>query len=498
MLRKNSIPFFIIAIGSILRILWIGKNDLWYDEVFTIILSKKAPFIWNPSLYFLLMKFWIQLFGVSELSLRLPSALFSIGTLISFYILAKTLFGKEHAYLSLFLLAFSPFHLWYAQEARNYSMSLFLGTVSTYFFVLWLKQNSRKYLALYILFVTLSIYTNYFGIILYISQIAFVIFFLKNRKLQGDIFLALPIILFIPWLPIFLRKLFFIKHGFWIPKPTLKSLGVTLENFVLGYNGTKILYAVVDLLLLIVFISIGIDVIRKKNQEENLCLCSVLTFLPLVISYLISKSFVSIYLDRGFLIFTPYFYILIEQGIKRLRYKWIKIFIMSSFIFTIASADIIYFQNKIYLPNDPYHHIGTYIKKPFKPLVKFLKKNLTQSDILVITHQSIFPPLKFYWKYGDKKVTFPFAYYVYDPNIKNTNWQRPYRKSKIFIPKNKLLNIIEKKKVKRIFLLGCDWPRSGNLDENSKSIKKLLDENLKLLDILDFEGIRLFVYATGI
>ncbi|MCX5698169.1 MAG: hypothetical protein NTX01_00500 [Candidatus Omnitrophica bacterium] len=66
----------IIAFG--LRLYRLGACDFWYDEVFSVLISKSFLHNWNPPVYFGILHYWIKLFGVSEFALRFPSLMFSV------------------------------------------------------------------------------------------------------------------------------------------------------------------------------------------------------------------------------------------------------------------------------------------------------------------------------------------------------------------------------------------------------------------------------------
>ena len=201
--KKNNHIFLLLAcLGIGLRLLFLGKNDLWSDEAFNAYVSvvygsrvhhvlplNLIPSIHgvllNPPVAVLSFKYWLLLFGtrVSEEIGRLPFALCSIGSLFVAYGLAKRLFDKEIALITLFILAMNPLHLWYAQEGAPYAITSFLGLLSTYFLYRFIEEEKHRTLFLYVLFTTLALYTSYFSTLLYLSQIIFTWFF-KNFKLE--------------------------------------------------------------------------------------------------------------------------------------------------------------------------------------------------------------------------------------------------------------------------------------------------------------------------
>ena len=77
----------------------------------------------HPPLYYSLAWMWVQVFGDSVSAIRSLSAVISLLTLGCFYWLSRELFASVTiAWMSVILIALSPFHVLYAQEARQYSL----------------------------------------------------------------------------------------------------------------------------------------------------------------------------------------------------------------------------------------------------------------------------------------------------------------------------------------------------------------------------------------
>src|SRR3990167_2729194 len=111
------------------------NESLWLDEATTALVSKMSfveiftkflPNDFHPPFYYLFMKYWVNIFGYSEISLRLPSVIFA---LLTVYLVYK-MFGK----IAAILLATAPLLFYYAQEARMYSLTTFLVTLVFYLF----------------------------------------------------------------------------------------------------------------------------------------------------------------------------------------------------------------------------------------------------------------------------------------------------------------------------------------------------------------------------
>lgn len=129
------IALSIMALG--LRLWGLTRQSLWIDETFslgwahlwdTYTLEAFRINLQGP-VHALLLHLWCRLFGNGELPLRLLHALVSTATIPLLFFAARPVFGDRRSLLGAALLAINPFHIWYAQEVRNYSFVIFLSIV---------------------------------------------------------------------------------------------------------------------------------------------------------------------------------------------------------------------------------------------------------------------------------------------------------------------------------------------------------------------------------
>ncbi len=118
----------------------------------------------SPPIYYLLSRWWTQLFGASVTIQRSLSVFISILAFPSMYWLCLELFGSSlAAEIGLILIAVSPFHLVYAQEVRMYgawTVTILLSSAS----LLRAMRLQRKIdWVIYGANLTLSLYTFPFG-----------------------------------------------------------------------------------------------------------------------------------------------------------------------------------------------------------------------------------------------------------------------------------------------------------------------------------------------
>src|SRR6185436_5429128 len=73
---------------------------------------------------------WTRLFGVSELSLRFPSALAGAATVVLVFLAGRHLVGARAALLAAMFVAVSPLHVDMSREARTYALTVLLFAAS--------------------------------------------------------------------------------------------------------------------------------------------------------------------------------------------------------------------------------------------------------------------------------------------------------------------------------------------------------------------------------
>ena len=187
----NYIKMSLVLILAFLIRLIALNQSLWLDEATTAnvvrqfdlfgIIPKFSVNDFHPPLYYLFMDLWTNLFGYSEIILRLPSVIFSLLTGWMVYLIGKSLKNEELGFWAATLFLFNPLIVYYSQEARMYVLVTFLLTAAFYFFL------TKKYLATNILFF-LSFLTFYGSIFFFAAIYLYLIF----KKKFEELFKLLP------------------------------------------------------------------------------------------------------------------------------------------------------------------------------------------------------------------------------------------------------------------------------------------------------------------
>ena len=392
----------ILILGLFLRLINLNQS-LWLDEAVSVLLARdlspsalighfrSADF--HPPLHYLWLHFWSKIFGWSEISARMPSVLFGIGTIWVVYLLGKEAWRDKFSIsrVMAFLLAIAPFHIYYSQEARPYAMATFLATLSMYFFIK-IAKNQEKVALDYLVATTALLYTDYYGFLILLAQAVALLFLKKYRWL---VLCSLPVFLFLPWLPILIFQL---KIGqsavFLLPQwgnlvsvAFWKALPVTFIKFILGritiFN--KELYLVVAGAIFILY---GRIIIRgvlssRKSIIHNLLFILLLTWLfaPLFSAWLIS-AIIPNYQPFRLLLVLPAFYLLLAEGIcrsKSLMNRFIELALVLSI--SLVSLGVYYFN--------PYFH-----REDWRGVVKYLEIQTTPSAVVLPSETSAWP-----WQY---------------------------------------------------------------------------------------------------
>ncbi|HEY0109641.1 MAG TPA: glycosyltransferase family 39 protein [Fibrella sp.] len=104
--------------------------------------------IGNSPTYYAVLWAWLNVFGLSDLSLRLPSVLFSVLLVVLLYAfvrrhvkLATPEQTEKLALLAAALATFEPFFIAHSQVARNYSFTFLLTLTATYLFLSILERT---------------------------------------------------------------------------------------------------------------------------------------------------------------------------------------------------------------------------------------------------------------------------------------------------------------------------------------------------------------------
>lgn len=122
----------VVVVGLVLRF-W-TRSALWLDEALTVDIARlpvhEIPSYLKrdgaPPLYYVLLHFWMGIFGTSDAAVRALSGVISVATLPLAWLAGRRIGGRAVAWTVVVVLASAPFAVYYATEARMYSLVMFL------------------------------------------------------------------------------------------------------------------------------------------------------------------------------------------------------------------------------------------------------------------------------------------------------------------------------------------------------------------------------------
>jgi hypothetical protein len=165
----------------------------------------------SPPLFYVVLHFWIALFGTSELATHMLPLLASLLAVPVAYWCGRELFDRRAGLAAAALFATSPFLGWYATETRMYPLVVVLTTLVVTLAWRAVRDLDRRSGIMAVLVGAALLYTHDWGI--YVVVVTTCLLGAYALK-QGDRRLGLTVaaggagalILWLPWLPTFLSQ----------------------------------------------------------------------------------------------------------------------------------------------------------------------------------------------------------------------------------------------------------------------------------------------------
>ena len=179
------------GIGLVLRLYNLGAQSLWFDETYTVFVAR-LPLIegWrflvadgvHPPLFYWIEKIFL-IIGGSEFVVRLPALIFGALAVPALYLAGRIWATENQAFFASLLLALSPYHIWYSQEARMYSALVWLAIVIMGIFYANIQRPGRGKRIAFILSSCIAYLTHYYALILPLIQFGYLlVIFRKNPR----------------------------------------------------------------------------------------------------------------------------------------------------------------------------------------------------------------------------------------------------------------------------------------------------------------------------
>lgn len=335
---EASLVVFLILLGTVLRLPNLDES-LWWDEVWyatsywiASLSDLWSQFLNDPPapLYRIFMFLWRGIFGEHELSVRIPSLLFGISSIVLTYWIARAYGSLTMAFLAALLLCLSPAHVWYSQEATPYAMTLFF-LLATVLALLRLREvpSHRAWYFIYLSMLLAAVFTHYYAAVFLLPLTLLSV--AAEGPLRRRLMVAHGVV--VSCLAFALGTKYLVGHfetpqGFLRPFTLFEWWMLFFNWFVHGnslwtvnpYHASK-KYLLSEPLLLVFQLFFVIMFIRgllpdrlRKSGTQTWELLLFVSVLPLCMLLLTKAGYRHLYIERYLLLVLPFFLIVVARG----------------------------------------------------------------------------------------------------------------------------------------------------------------------------------------
>ena len=322
-INEKSILWFIILVGTILRVYNAFEIPFTHDELsaimrlqynsFTELINYGVKVDGHPALIQVFLYYWTHLFGLDEITVKIPFILLGIASIPLSYTITKKWFNGTSALLVASFIATLQFPVMFSQIARPYISGMFFILVLSYYWTEFLfnTKHSKWSIAGLIIFASLSTYNHYFSFMLAgIIGVTGFFFVTKRNAIQYLLAFLTVGVIFIPHLNIFFYQLN-IQGLDWLSTPTISFFTEHLK-FIFHFN------TLVYLLILGLFVFGLLQ--SKKIQFNKFQIVSLIWFLAPIIIGVTYSIYIKPVVQYSTLIFSfPFLIIFILSWIKPLK-----------------------------------------------------------------------------------------------------------------------------------------------------------------------------------
>jgi 4-amino-4-deoxy-L-arabinose transferase-like glycosyltransferase len=340
------VALLLIAFG--LRVYQLPAQSLWSDEGLSlyrarlslrenltnvIVVPPGVPTLdTNPPLYFVALGMLRAVAGESEYALRFVSVLAGVLLVPLLYVTGKRLFSEQAGLLAALLGTVSPFLVWYAQEARMYTLLATLSLASVYLLLRAIdwparSKNTRSIRPLHrwliwiawVVVTTAALYTHFTAFFLLMFEGAVLLMALiRRRRREVVIIIALLAVLALPltWYAIS-RAQRSADPGFGF-RPLASIVAEVWGTFVVARTNDLFQpwWAVLPALLLF---AIGLfGGVLQKSLRRATVLVALYLFVPLLAFYAVTFVRPLYTGPRHLILLLPPIYLLVASGLALL------------------------------------------------------------------------------------------------------------------------------------------------------------------------------------
>jgi uncharacterized membrane protein len=382
----------IFAVAIFFRVFNIFHTSLWTDELATY-WAATAPTVGESidrvagtqgqsPLYFLLERFILDILPANEFSVRLLSLVASLISVFLMYSLGKLIFNDEKkALFASLLFAIHETSVYYAQEARSYSLGIMFALLGQIYFLKLFKRKSVSDLILYVFFSILTFYSHYIFASILIVQNLYYLYIVLGKKSktypsffkwcssQVIIAATIPVLLFqlsgmfsnrVGW--DWVKQMNFLEAAvFFASMFDLKILAITAICFIIFYTHEKVDFK---------------SALKETDCERFLLL--VWLIVPFLFVMLVSRVLGISLFDHRYMVMSMIpFYFIVSYLVHIFKSDVLRV--------ALPGAFIVIYLGFVSIPNYmTYGHFSYRIQHNWRGAVSFVNKNYMTGDVILL------------------------------------------------------------------------------------------------------------------
>lgn len=406
-----------LLVGFALRLFQLGGESLWYDETVSVVLARKSiPDLLahtagdiHPPGYYLLLHWWQAWVSPTlthglEFLFAWPSLVCGVLMIALLFALGRRLLEPTTAVIGIWLAALNPFHIWYSQEVRMYTLGALLGLLALWAVIKWraTAQAGWRWLALYAVAGASGLYTLYYFLFVLVALNLIVLLelgfplrrapFRINRWLQWGLAQVAILLLWSPWVGIFWRQATDPPVPPWrvaweSGAAVLAAVSEGVSALLMGQsapNPTSALWLLVVTILLLFALH---GYANQSRLRASLLRLWLYLLVPTALLYLLTYFSTPLYHVRYLFTYAPPLLLLVAAGLTAVgrRQPWLAVVIGGALLAINGMSLQRFWFDPLYRSDD------------HRAAVAQLAKEWRPGDLILVNAGWVYPVLETYW-----------------------------------------------------------------------------------------------------
>ena len=329
--RAAVIAVSVVLLAGLVFFFW-TRSDLWLDEALSVNIARLPLGDLNhalrrdgaPPLYYAMLHVWSAVFGSGDRAVRALSGFCMLGAVVALWFVGRRVAGRSGAWITVMLVAASPYAIRYATETRMYALEILLVSWGIIAFRRALETPTLGRLAQFGVIVALLLYTQYWTLyLLLVVGVLLVALAWRSSYRHSARRMLIAIVIgglaFLPWVPTFLYQRAHTGTPWGVPQLPGIPIGITLRDFSGGneQEGWILMVIVIGLLALGLFgratdgRRVELDLHTQPGARWEAIVGAATLVVGLTLNWINGGAFQSRYSALVF----PFFIVVVARGI---------------------------------------------------------------------------------------------------------------------------------------------------------------------------------------